>query len=63
MIHHNSIKVVIYFSITFKQTLVQHTAVKPGIFGLAYTMGKGFLTDNSTTVVWILMISQTPMKF
>ena len=34
-----------------------HTAVKPGIYGLAFTMGKWFLTDNSATVGPILMIS------
>ena len=33
------------------------TAVKPGIYGLAFTMGKCFLTDNSATVGRILMIS------
>ena len=33
------------------------TAVKPGIHGLAFTMGKWFLTDNSATVGRILMIS------
>ena len=32
-------------------------AVKPGICGLAFTMGKWFLTDNSATVGRILMIS------
>ena len=32
------------------------TAVKPGIYGLAFTMGKWFLTDNSATVGRILMI-------
>ena len=42
------------------RTSVRHllaTAVKPGIYGLAFTMGKWFLTDNSATVGWILMIS------
>ena len=33
------------------------TAVKPGIYGLAFTMGKWFLTNNSATVGRILMIS------
>ena len=33
------------------------TAFKPGIYGLAFTMGKWFLTDNSAIVGWILMIS------
>ena len=33
------------------------TAVKPGIYGLAFTIGKWVLTDNSATVGWILMIS------
>ena len=33
------------------------TAVKPGNYGLAFTMGKWFLTDNSATVGRILMIS------
>ena len=33
------------------------TAVKPGIYGLAFTMGKWFLTDNSAMVGRILMIS------
>ena len=33
------------------------TAVKPGIYGLAFTMGKWFLTENSAMVGWILMIS------
>ena len=33
------------------------TAVKPGIYGLALTMGKWFLTDNPATVGQILMIS------
>ena len=32
------------------------TAVKPGIHGLAFTMGKWFLTDNLATVGQILMI-------
>ena len=40
------------------------TPVKPGIYGLAFTMGKWFLTDNSAMVGRILMIFwQTPMKF
>ena len=30
--------------------------VKRGIYGLAFTMGKCFLTANSATVGWILMI-------
>ena len=33
------------------------TAVKPGIYGLAFTMGKWFLTDNLATVGHMLMIS------
>ena len=33
------------------------TAVKPGIYGLAFTVGKWFLTDNSATVGRILMMS------
>ena len=33
------------------------TAVKPGIYGLAFTMVKWFSTDNSATVGRILMIS------
>ena len=32
------------------------TADKPGIYGLAFTMGIWFLTDNSATVGRILMI-------
>ena len=32
------------------------TAVKPGIYGLAVTMGKWSLTDNSAVVGRILMI-------
>ena len=32
-------------------------AVKPGIYGLAFSMGKCFLTDNWATVGRILMIS------
>ena len=32
------------------------TAVNPGIHGLAFTMGKWFLTDNLATVGRILMI-------
>ena len=35
------------------------TAVKPGIYGLAFTIGKWFLTDNLATVGLILMISST----
>ena len=35
------------------------TAVKPGIYGLAFTMGKWFLTDNSATVGPILIISSS----
>ena len=37
--------------------MIQLTAVEPGIYGLAFTMGKWFLTDNSSTVGRILMIS------
>ena len=37
--------------------LLLFTVVKPGIYGLAFTMGKWFLTDNSLTVDRILMIS------
>ena len=33
------------------------TAVQPGIYELAFTMNKWFLTDNSATVSPILMIS------
>ena len=40
-----------------RYTLLPLTAVKPGIYGLAFKMGKGFLTDNSATVGRILMIS------
>ena len=36
---------------------IDTTAVEPGIYGLAFTMGKWFSTDNSATVVRILMIS------
>ena len=40
------------------------TAVKPGIYGLAFTMGKWFLKDDSATVGRILMISSAdPHKF
>ena len=35
----------------------RNTAVKPEIYGLAFTMGKWFLTENSATVGRILMIS------
>ena len=35
----------------------EYTAVKPGIYGLSFTMGKWFLTDNSATVGRILIIS------
>ena len=40
------------------------TAVKPGINGLAFTMGKWSLTDNSATVGRVLMISSAdPHEF
>ena len=40
------------------------TAVKPGIYGLAFTMGKWSLTDNSATVGRVLMISSAdPHEF
>ena len=35
---------------------IDDIAAKPGIYGLAFTIGKWFLTDNSTTVGRILMI-------
>ena len=35
---------------------IDDTAAKPGIYGLAFTIGKWFLTDNSATVGQILMI-------
>ena len=44
---------------TFVNTKILHivyTAVKPGIKGLSFIMGKWFLTDNSATVGRILMI-------
>ena len=46
-----------------KLEVVQHiytykTAVTPRIYGLAFIMGKWFLTDNSATVGRILMISR-----
>ena len=39
------------------------TAVKPGIYGLAFTMRNRFLTDNSATVGRILMIFFAPKYF
>ena len=41
----------------FRKFWSRYTAVKPGIYGLAFTMGKWFLTENSATVGRILMIS------
>ena len=43
-----------HFSITSWSTIP--TAVKPGIYWLAFTMGQWLLTDNSATVGRILMI-------
>ena len=40
-----------------RRCITLRTAVNPGIYGLAFTMGKWFLTENSATVGRILMIS------
>ena len=36
---------------------IDTTAVEPGIYGLAFTMGKWNSTDNLATVVRVLVIS------
>ena len=53
VLHWNQAKMMM----TMTKMILPATAVKPGIYGLAFTMGKWFLTDNSATVGRILMIS------
>jgi len=49
-------KLILWEVLFFLSHGICFTAVKPGIHGLAFTMGKGFLTDNLARVGRILMI-------